>query len=153
MQRMTSEVLHLKSDNIEALTTSWQPYDSRPWIIDFCDRSDSCLSSVNRRKLAAMLDGLVNVGSIDCSPRGDSALCDRLDVTSGVRYYPAQKVDKDHAKVMSSLDPKELLEEVLSYVDDLDEIEEKDLHELIGNLHSSWFHYEQVWAERRKILI
>ncbi|KAK6052744.1 thioredoxin [Cooperia oncophora] len=48
MQRMTSEVLHLKSDNIEALTTSWQPYDSRPWIIDFCDRSDSCLSSVNR---------------------------------------------------------------------------------------------------------
>ncbi|PIO59749.1 hypothetical protein TELCIR_18777, partial [Teladorsagia circumcincta] len=132
--QLAPTVLHLTSDNIESLTTTWQPYDSRPWIIDFCDRSDSCLSSVNRRKLAAMLDGLVNVGSVDCTSKGDSALCERLDVTSGVRYYPTQNVDKDHEKVMSSLDPKELLEEALSYVDDLEEIEEKDIHELLDGI-------------------
>nr|CDJ88120.1 Heat shock protein DnaJ and Thioredoxin domain containing protein [Haemonchus contortus] len=138
MQRVTSEVLHLTSDNIEALTTSWQPYDSRPWIIDFCDRSDSCLSSINRRKLATMLDGLVNVGSIDCTSRGGKDLCDVLKVTSGVRYYPTQNVDVEHEKVMNSLDPKELLEEVLSFLDGLEEIEEKDLHGLLGDDSVEW---------------
>ncbi|VDO77075.1 unnamed protein product [Haemonchus placei] len=101
MQRVTSEVIHLTSDNIEALTTSWQPYDSRPWIIDFCDRSDSCLSSINRRKLATMLDGLVNVGSIDCTSRGGKDLCDVLKVTSGVRYYPTQNVNVEQEKVIA----------------------------------------------------
>ncbi|VDM76879.1 unnamed protein product [Strongylus vulgaris] len=49
LQRLTAEVLHLKSENLEALVVEWQPYDSRPWIIDFCDQTDSCLSSINRR--------------------------------------------------------------------------------------------------------
>ncbi|VDO71546.1 unnamed protein product [Heligmosomoides polygyrus] len=123
MQRMTSE----------ALTSQWQPYDSRPWIVDFCDVTDSCLSSANRRKLAAMLDGLVNVGSVDCTSRGDSDLCEKLDVTSGVRYYPARQVDKEHEKALTSLDPKELLEEALSYVDDLEQIQEEQIYELLGD--------------------
>uniref|UniRef100_A0A0K0D7Z1 Thioredoxin-like_fold domain-containing protein n=1 Tax=Angiostrongylus cantonensis TaxID=6313 RepID=A0A0K0D7Z1_ANGCA len=48
LQRVITEVLYLNADNVKALTKEWQPYDSRPWIIDFCDETDSCLSSVNR---------------------------------------------------------------------------------------------------------
>ncbi|WKX89141.1 hypothetical protein Q1695_008638 [Nippostrongylus brasiliensis] len=137
MKRMTSEVLHLKADNIDALTTKWQPYDSRPWVIDFCDETENCLTGVNRRKLAAMLDGLVNVGTLDC--KGDeSDLCQKLDAWSGVRYYPARSVDKENGKTMDSMDPRELAEEALTYVADLEEIESSELTDLIGGEARDW---------------
>ncbi|VDL84223.1 unnamed protein product [Nippostrongylus brasiliensis] len=137
MKRMTSEVLHLKADNIDALTTKWQPYDSRPWVIDFCDETENCLTGVNRRKLAAMLDGLVNVGTLDC--KGDeSDLCQKLDAWSGVRYYPARGVDKENGKTMDSMDPRELAEEALTYVADLEEIESSELTDLIGGEARDW---------------
>uniref|UniRef100_A0A158PBG7 DnaJ homolog subfamily C member 10 n=1 Tax=Angiostrongylus cantonensis TaxID=6313 RepID=A0A158PBG7_ANGCA len=52
--------------------------------------------SVCRKKLAIMLDGLVNVGSIDC--RTEVSLCDSLNVSKGVRYYPHGKVEKHYEK-------------------------------------------------------
>ncbi|ETN75942.1 protein disulfide-isomerase domain protein [Necator americanus] len=138
LQRMTSEVLHLKSENIEALTMEWQPYDSRPWIIDFCDESDACLSSVNRRKLAAMLEGLVNVGTVDCTARGEHELCELLDASTGVSFYPARKVQKGYEQQMSSLDPRELSEEVLNYLEDLEEVKGEELEQLFGENGADW---------------
>ncbi|KIH60236.1 thioredoxin [Ancylostoma duodenale] len=138
LQRMTAEgdvswldlvahvgILHLGSDNIEALTTEWEPYDSRPWIIDFCDETE--------RKLAAMLDGLVNVGNVNCRANAEHELCEFLDASMGVSFYPARQVQKGYEKKMSSLDPKELADEVLTYLDAIEEIGEQDLQELLGN--------------------
>ncbi|EYC00999.1 hypothetical protein Y032_0111g238 [Ancylostoma ceylanicum] len=136
LQRMTAEILHLGSDNIEALTTEWEPYDSRPWIIDFCDETDSCLSPANRRKLAAMLDGLVNVGNVNCRANAEHELCEFLDASMGVSYYPARQVQKGYEKKMNSLDPKELADEVLTYLDAIEEIGEQDLQELLEG--TSW---------------
>ncbi|CAJ0595479.1 unnamed protein product [Cylicocyclus nassatus] len=127
LQRMTAEVLHLKSENFEALVTDWQPYNTRPWIIDFCDETESCLSSINRQKLAAMLEGLANVGTIDCSMSGEHELCELLDASSGALYYPARKVQKSYEQRMETLDPKELAEKALSYLDDIEEMKEKEL--------------------------
>ncbi|VDM56904.1 unnamed protein product [Angiostrongylus costaricensis] len=89
------------------------------------------LCSVCRKKLAVMLDGLVNVGSINCHT--EVSLCDSLNVSKGVRYYPHGKVEKQYEKPLNSLDPKELAEEVLFYLDDLVEIEKEELYQLLSN--------------------
>ena len=49
-------------DNYIELSTEWEPYSRRPWLIDFCADLHSgndaeCLTVASKRKLAAMLKG------------------------------------------------------------------------------------------------
>ncbi|VDM76880.1 unnamed protein product [Strongylus vulgaris] len=44
-----------------------------------------------------MLEGLVNVGTVDCSV--EQELCELLDASSGASYYPAKKVQKGYEQV------------------------------------------------------
>ncbi|KHJ92232.1 hypothetical protein OESDEN_07886, partial [Oesophagostomum dentatum] len=129
-------VLYLKTDNIKPLAMEYQPYSSRPWIIDFCQRTGDCLSNMNRRKLAAMLEGLVNVGTVDCSLSAEHELCEELDASAGVSYYPARKIQKGYEQKMDCLDPKELAEEALGYLDDIQEIGESGLKGLLDGTES-----------------
>lgn len=46
-----------------------------------------------------MLNGLVNVGTVDCTARGEHELCEFLDASMGVSYYPARQVQKGYEKV------------------------------------------------------
>lgn len=32
----------------QALTEEWKDYADKPWIVDFCDDTDRCLSPLNR---------------------------------------------------------------------------------------------------------
>lgn len=52
-----------------------------------------------RRKLAAMLDGLVNVGSVDCTRNAEAKLCEKLGRTEGVVFFPPKAVVEKEAKV------------------------------------------------------
>uniref|UniRef100_A0A1I7XRW6 Thioredoxin domain-containing protein n=1 Tax=Heterorhabditis bacteriophora TaxID=37862 RepID=A0A1I7XRW6_HETBA len=124
-------VLHIKLDNLETISKEWAPYNERPWIVDFCDETDSCLSTINRRKLAAMLNGLVNVGTINC--RMEAELCKTLMRTQEVVFYPAKLINHKTEKILDSLDPKEISEKVISYLDGLEEIEERELVQLLAN--------------------
>ncbi|CAI4224319.1 unnamed protein product [Auanema sp. JU1783] len=145
MTRLKSEVLHLDNDNFEALSHDWEPYNSRPWVIDFCDEMEACLTGNNRRKLAAMLDSLVNVGTIDCTREGGSKkLCDELGKLDGIAFYPAGRINKGEEIVLESLDPREITEKCVGLLDGLDEIEEKELDELFVATESefataAWF--------------
>lgn len=57
------------------------------WLIDFCDEHESrCLTSLSRRKLAASLRNLVNVGFIVCSGESET-LCSKLERESGVVFF------------------------------------------------------------------
>jgi DnaJ family protein C protein 10 len=105
LDRIAPTVHKLTGDNLTPLTSEWQPYAARSWFIDFCNGADddNCLSSMNRRKLAAMLDGLANVAGVDCAR--ESALCKQLSRTHGRAYYPIGSVDLEHEKVGASLSP------------------------------------------------
>ncbi|XP_075036595.1 dnaJ homolog subfamily C member 10 [Mixophyes fleayi] len=92
------------------------------WLITYCADTGDCLSSQTRLKLAAMLDGLVSVGWMDCSTQAD--LCDNLEITtSTTAYFPpgATLSNKDDSVLfLNSLDVKEIYKEVMSHLPDLE---------------------------------
>ncbi|KAM4024477.1 dnaJ homolog subfamily C member 10 [Anomaloglossus baeobatrachus] len=102
------------------------------WLITFCADTGDCLSSQTRLKLAAMLDGLVSVGWMDCSTQPD--LCDNLDVSSSATaYFPpgADLSAKESSGVLffNSLDSKEIYKEVMEHLPDLEALSPDSLND------------------------
>ncbi|KAJ7408036.1 hypothetical protein WISP_122767 [Willisornis vidua] len=84
MQYVTSTVTELWAGNfVNAIETSFA--SGIGWLISFCAEHGDCLSYQTRLKLAGMLEGLVNVGWMDCGTQGE--LCDNLDVSSSTTAY------------------------------------------------------------------
>ncbi|KAJ7408231.1 DnaJ subfamily C member 10 [Pitangus sulphuratus] len=84
MQYVTSSVTELWAGNfVNAIETSFA--SGVGWLITFCAERGDCLSYQTRLKLAGMLEGLVNVGWMDCGTQGE--LCDNLDVSSSTTAY------------------------------------------------------------------
>ncbi|XP_040296016.1 dnaJ homolog subfamily C member 10 [Bufo bufo] len=93
------------------------------WLITFCADTGDCLSTQTRLKLAGMLDGLVSVGWMDCTTQAD--LCDHLEIaTSTTAYFPpgASLSDREKNGVLffNSLDAKEIYQEVMEHLPDLE---------------------------------
>ncbi|CAI5438897.1 unnamed protein product [Caenorhabditis angaria] len=133
IQRLKSEVLHLTSDNLKALSEEWEPYKDLPWIIDFCGGDNyECLSSTTRRKLSAMLDGLCNVGTIDCN--NEEKLCSKFKQSSGVVYFPERSITPEKQINIESMDAQEIAQNVINNLDELPEIDDEDFQHLLeGN--------------------
>ncbi|XP_063070511.1 dnaJ homolog subfamily C member 10 [Engraulis encrasicolus] len=91
------------------------------WLITFCADTGDCLESQTRQKLAGMLDGLVNVGWMDCSTQRE--LCESFDVsTSTTAFFPPGSMlkEKDSVLYLESLDAREIYSEVLKHLPDLE---------------------------------
>lgn len=91
------------------------------WLINFCTDSGDCLEPQTRRKLAGMLDGLVNVGWMDCSKQAD--LCDSFEITtSTTAVFPpgSSLAQKGSVLFIQSLDTKEIYAQVLQHLPDLE---------------------------------
>ncbi|XP_048835172.1 dnaJ homolog subfamily C member 10 isoform X2 [Brienomyrus brachyistius] len=91
------------------------------WLITFCAETGDCLSSTTRHKLAGMLQGLVNVGWMDCIKHAD--LCENFEVTfSSTAYFPPSSTMKqrDSMLFLRSLDVKEIYTEVMHLLPDLE---------------------------------
>uniref|UniRef100_A0A8C9EP52 DnaJ homolog subfamily C member 10 n=1 Tax=Pavo cristatus TaxID=9049 RepID=A0A8C9EP52_PAVCR len=84
MQYVTSTVTELWAGNfVNAIETSFA--SGLGWLITFCAERGDCLSYQTRLKLAGMLEGLANVGWMDCGTQGE--LCDNLDISSSTTAY------------------------------------------------------------------
>ncbi|KAJ8253137.1 hypothetical protein GJAV_G00209540 [Gymnothorax javanicus] len=91
------------------------------WLISFCADTGDCLAQQTRQKLAGMLDGLVNVGWMDCSMQ--PALCESFEVTSSqTMYFPPGSTLQDRESVLflQSLDAREIYSQVLQRLPDLE---------------------------------
>ncbi|RXN11052.1 dnaJ -like protein [Labeo rohita] len=91
------------------------------WLITFCADTGDCLEPQTRRKLAGMLDGLVNVGWMDCSKQAD--LCDSFEITtSTTALFPpgSSLAQKGSVLFILSLDTKEIYAQVLQHLPDLE---------------------------------
>ncbi|XP_046902760.1 dnaJ homolog subfamily C member 10 [Hypomesus transpacificus] len=91
------------------------------WLITFCAETGDCVGSQTRQKLAGMLEGLVNVGWMDCTTQAE--LCDSFEVTgSSTAFFPPGSTLKDRASVLfvQSLDARDIYSEVIQHLPDLE---------------------------------
>ncbi|CAJ0577647.1 unnamed protein product, partial [Mesorhabditis spiculigera] len=160
MTRLPDFVIPVTHENYLTLSRDEAETAGRPWIIDFCDDSDRCLTPENRRKLASMLYGLVNVGTVDCHyGTTKDKLCEKFDRTDGVLWFDAGAISAESATVLESLDPKELASTAIKNMDGLPEFDEDDLKSLfdrhIGATEDTvvWFVKDQSTVEENKEML
>ncbi|EAX10960.1 DnaJ (Hsp40) homolog, subfamily C, member 10, isoform CRA_b [Homo sapiens] len=86
MQHVRSTVTELWTGNfVNSIQTAFAA--GIGWLITFCSKGGDCLTSQTRLRLSGMLDGLVNVGWMDCATQDN--LCKSLDITtSTTAYFP-----------------------------------------------------------------
>ncbi|XP_072300251.1 dnaJ homolog subfamily C member 10 [Eucyclogobius newberryi] len=120
MQSISSVVSHLWHGNvfseIEAAFSK-----GIGWLITFCAESGDCLEPGTRQKLAAMLDGLVKVGWLDCV--NQEQLCESFQVSSGATalFPPGSSLDQEGSVLwLHSLDSREIYQHVLEHLPDLE---------------------------------
>ncbi|XP_067266519.1 dnaJ homolog subfamily C member 10 [Chanodichthys erythropterus] len=120
MQFVKSKVTELWQGNIS--NEIEQAFAERiGWLISFCADTGDCLEPQTRRKLAGMLDGLVNVGWIDCSKQAD--LCESFEITtSTTALFPpgSSLAQKGSVLFIQSLDTREIYAQVLQHLPDLE---------------------------------
>ncbi|CAB1347149.1 unnamed protein product [Coregonus sp. 'balchen'] len=118
------------------------------WLITFCADSGvkigsvfdlfiDCLESKTRQKLAGMLEGLVNVGWMDCSTQAE--LCDSFEVTtSTTAFFPPGSSLKNKGSVlfMQSLDTREIYGEVMQHLPDLEALTKETFQSKLA--HHRW---------------
>ncbi|NXV72388.1 DJC10 protein, partial [Atlantisia rogersi] len=144
MQYVTSTVTELWAGNfVNAIETSFA--SGVGWLITFCAESGDCLSYQTRLKLAGMLEGLVNVGWMDCGTQGE--LCENLDISSSTTaYFPPgatiNNKEKGGVLFLSSLDAREIYQEVMQHLPDFEIISAESLEDRLA--HHRWllfFHF------------
>uniref|UniRef100_A0A669Q6K9 DnaJ homolog subfamily C member 10 n=1 Tax=Phasianus colchicus TaxID=9054 RepID=A0A669Q6K9_PHACC len=122
MQYVTSTVTELWAGNfVNAIETSFA--SGLGWLITFCAERGDCLSYQTRLKLAGMLEGLANVGWMDCGTQGE--LCDNLDISSSTTaYFPPgatiNNKEKGGVLFLNSLDAREIYQEVMKHLPDFE---------------------------------
>ncbi|KAE8580734.1 hypothetical protein XENTR_v10024516 [Xenopus tropicalis] len=123
------------------------------WLITFCSDIGDCLTSQTRLKLAGMLEGLANVGWMDCATQAD--LCDNLEITASVTvYFPpgSTLMDKEKGDVLflDSLDAREIYKDVLNRLPDLETISPESLQGRLS--HHRWLIFFTFGTTEHSIL-
>jgi len=127
-----------------------------PWLISFCLGSNSddneelnyelnCLEESIKKKLAVMLNGLVQFGSIECQSNNEinEKICKKLKPSrlSPIAFYSRlPNLDKDDeidVKLFTSTDYKQINQQVLSYLPDLTLLDEIAFKVNFGELYES----------------
>uniref|UniRef100_A0A8C0AZR2 DnaJ homolog subfamily C member 10 n=1 Tax=Buteo japonicus TaxID=224669 RepID=A0A8C0AZR2_9AVES len=144
MQYVTSTVTELWAGNfVNAIETSFA--SGVGWLITFCAERGDCLSYQTRLKLAGMLEGLVNVGWMDCGTQGE--LCDNLDISSSTTaYFPPgatiiNNKEKGGVLFLNSLDAREIYQEVMQHLPDFEIISAASLEDRLA--HHRWLLFFQ----------
>lgn len=117
----------------------WSQDDkSTPWLVLFCDETNSCMSNSDKRLLGAMLDGLVSLGSVDCHL--DADVCEKLrgaHEDSSLLFFPSGLEKEEAVKLSSSYhEYKEVFTEVLKNLPDVTELDESAFSEMRKRLDS-----------------
>nr|XP_020755169.1 dnaJ homolog subfamily C member 10-like [Odocoileus virginianus texanus] len=146
MQHVTSTVTELWTGNfVNSIQTAFAA--GIGWLITFCSEGSDCLTSQTRLRLSGMLDGLVNVGWVDCATQDN--LCKSLDITtSTTAYFPPgatlNNKEKSGILFLNSLDAKEIYLEIMHNLPDFELLSANTLQDRLA--HHRWllfFHFGQ----------
>lgn len=144
MQHVRSTVTELWTGNfVNAIQTAFAA--GIGWLITFCSKGGDCLTSQTRLRLSGMLDGLVNVGWMDCATQDN--LCTSLDITtSTTAYFPPgatlNNKEKSNILFLNSLDAKEIYLEIMHNLPDFELLSANTLEDRLA--HHRWlvfFHF------------
>ncbi|KAB1279024.1 DnaJ-like protein subfamily C member 10 [Camelus dromedarius] len=122
MQHVRSTVTELWTGNfVNSIQTAFAA--GVGWLITFCSTGGDCLTSQTRLRLSGMLDGLVNVGWMDCATQDN--LCKSLDITtSTTAYFPPgatlNNKEKSGILFLNSLDAREIYLEIMQNLPDFE---------------------------------
>ncbi|XP_067933321.1 dnaJ homolog subfamily C member 10-like [Watersipora subatra] len=100
----------LTTSNMDATVRS---FGEKPWLISYCtDHGEDCLNPTDCLKLAAILEGLVSVGHVDCAK--ESRLCGELNIdVSQIVFHNGPPRTADARVLIDSLNPAEIATHVL----------------------------------------
>ncbi|XP_023568108.1 dnaJ homolog subfamily C member 10 [Octodon degus] len=144
MQHVRSSVTELSTGNfVNSIQTAFAA--GIGWLITFCSKGGDCLAPQTRLRLSGMLDGLVNVGWMDCAAQDN--LCRSLDITtSTTAYFPPgatlNNKEKGSILFLKSLDAKEIYLEIMNKLPDFELLSSKTLEDRLA--HHRWlifFHF------------
>ncbi|XP_013395942.1 dnaJ homolog subfamily C member 10 [Lingula anatina] len=131
LRQVKAVVTVLRTGNFKGELTDSEKVDF-PWLITFCGDGGDCLSKKTLTKLAAMLSGLVNVGSIDCFSQ--TKLCNKLGVEYGTYFYQPGEVEKDKGLEITSLEYKETAFRILEQLPDVTIVDKEKFEDIVENL-------------------
>ncbi|XP_048390279.1 dnaJ homolog subfamily C member 10 isoform X3 [Stegostoma tigrinum] len=136
MKYVTTQVTELWSGNFaSAFNTAFS--SGVGWLVTFCAKTGDCLSSQTQLKLAGMLEGLVEIGWMDCTTQVQ--LCTDLEMTSSTTaYFPPGSTIKEKGGILflNSLDAREIYVEVMQYLPDLEKLTEQSFQNKLT--HHRW---------------
>ncbi|XP_072608209.1 dnaJ homolog subfamily C member 10 isoform X1 [Vulpes vulpes] len=138
MQHVRSTVTELWTGNfVNSIQTAFAA--GVGWLITFCSKGGDCLTSQTRLRLSGMLDGLVNVGWMDCATQDN--LCKSLDITtSTTAYFPPgatlNNKEKSSVLFLNSLDAKEIYLEIMHNLPDFELLSANTLEDRLA--HHRW---------------
>ncbi|XP_034041874.1 dnaJ homolog subfamily C member 10 isoform X2 [Thalassophryne amazonica] len=107
------------------------------WLITFCHNTGDCLESRTRLKLAALLDGLVRVGWMDCNTQ--EYVCESFQVSSGATaLFPAgSSLDQPGSVLwLKSLDSKEIYSQIISHLPSVEQLTADNFEKKLA--HHRW---------------
>lgn len=123
--------------------------NDKPWLISFClnsnDNDDlnyelNCLDDTIKRKIAIMLNGLVNVASVECNSDLNQ-ICSKLKPirSNPIALYshlPRLDTDKEEVVVnlITSTDYKQIAQQVMSYLPDLTLLDQDSFKVIINSI-------------------
>ncbi|KAG8229702.1 hypothetical protein J437_LFUL009827 [Ladona fulva] len=144
LRRLQTQVIDLCSDNFEELTQKEEQLLGYPWLIFFCDEdSFNCPERETRQIVAAILDGLVNVGYVDCSTQ--EKLCLSMGTKTSTQYYDTGVVKKGKSMKIKGVESKEIANEVLSQLPEATKLNREDFEDMKTQLSlgskSNWLVY------------
>jgi DnaJ homolog subfamily C member 10 len=135
-----------KGELINLNTNSMQVKNNLPWLISFCLKSSdeeeavdlnyelNCLDDSIKKKLSIMLNKLVNVASIDCDSVND-VKCKHLNPSRSnpIAFY-LNIEENTNIKYITTTDYKQINQMVLTYLPDIEFLDEKRFSSILDNL-------------------
>ncbi|XP_076450182.1 dnaJ homolog subfamily C member 10-like [Babylonia areolata] len=105
----------------------------QPWLLTFCGDGGDCLEETTCLKLAAMLDGLVKVGMVDCHKY--ESLCDQLGHHHGIFFFKdAEEVSAKQGMEISSLVAQDIVSTVLHQLPDVTSLDQETFQNLVEGI-------------------
>ena len=102
------------------------------WLVVFCSAGEACQSQADKRLLAAVLDGLTQLGAVDCGL--DQAVCSKLrgdEKEANILFLPDGLAGERRVALSSSVhDYREVAEEVLRILPEITKLTKDSYNEM-----------------------
>ncbi|KFM57455.1 DnaJ-like protein subfamily C member 10, partial [Stegodyphus mimosarum] len=137
LQMLPNNVIKLRStDFIEVI--SREELTSLPWLVFACKSHKNCIHKDDMKKLAIILEHLVNIGEVDIE--NEKQICDIIDCKSSVTYYfnlsLALPKTEQRSVSIDDVETVEIVKKVLQLLPEPEDVTEEKFEEIRSSTKS-----------------